>query len=185
MPSSSQRHVTGVSPLDSHHEKKNPPVAGGFKIEASIVIDRPAEVCYRYWRNFANLSSFLNHVQSVEILDDRRSHWVVKGPADTTVEWDAEIIEDIPGERLSWRSLENAQVDNAGSVQFQAEEGGKTDVKVVLTYNPPMGALGLAFAKLFGENPETQLNEDLTLFKETLEKLTPTTPDNPAETHLD
>src|SRR5262245_48712139 len=130
------RHVTGVSPLDAGHHKKRPPLTGGVQMEGHIRVNRPPSETYRYWRDFQNMPSFMRHVESVVMEDDRHSHWVVKAPANTTMEWDAEIIDDQPNERISWRSTENAQVDNAGSVQFvPVEEGRETEVKVALTYN--------------------------------------------------
>jgi uncharacterized membrane protein len=96
---------------------------------------------------------------------------LVKGPADTTMEWDAEIIQDMPGERISWRSAEDAQIDNAGSVQFVGlANGAATEVKVALTYNAPLGPIGTAISTLLGENPKDQIAEDLSRFKEAVEK---------------
>src|SRR5690348_3630965 len=113
----------------------------------------------------------MSHVASVKVLDNRGSHGVVAAPADTTAEWDAEIIEDLPNQRISWRSLKNAQIDNAGSVQFASREGGhETDVKVALSYNPPLGVIGEMLVKLFGESPDQQLKDDLSRFKEAVEK---------------
>lgn len=166
-----KRHVVGVSPIGAHHHAQSPPILGGIQIQSSIRVNRPSKVCYRYWRDFANLPRFLSHVVSVKMLDERRSHWVVAGPADTTVEWDARIIEDLPNQRISWRSLKNAQIDNAGSVQFASlSDGQETDVKVALTYNPPLGAIGEALSHLFGESPDQQLRDDLSKFKEFVEK---------------
>jgi uncharacterized membrane protein len=165
------RHVAGVAPLGRGHTKLKPPLLGGMQLKESIVIDRAPSVCYAFWRDFKNLPSFMQHLESVIVLDDWRSHWMVEAPADTTAEWDAEIIEDIPDQRISWRSLEDAQIDNAGSVQFvPLEDGRRTEVKVSLTYNPPLGKLGDALSTLFGENPAEELADDLQEFKELMEE---------------
>ncbi len=96
---------------------------------------------------------------------------MVDGPADTTVEWDAEILEDLPNERISWRSLENPQIDNAGSVQFvPLEDRQKTRLNVVLTYNPVLGRLGDFVSHLFGETADQELSDDLLRFKDAMEK---------------
>jgi uncharacterized membrane protein len=169
--------VAGVSPIDEAGEKKHPPITGGIKLAGSQVVQAPASVCYAYWRDFQNLPSFMTHLESVVVTDSRRSHWMVKGPADTTLEWDAEIIEDIPDERISWRSTENAQINNAGSVEFVPVSGGQaTEIKVNLTYNPPLGPIGVAISKLFGENPANQIAEDLKHFKDALETVKRFTP---------
>jgi uncharacterized membrane protein len=165
------RRVAGVSPLQKGKPVK-PPATGGIQLEGSIRIRKAPDVCYRYWRDFKNLPDIMRHVESIAVLDDWRSHWTVDGPAGTSAEWDAEIIEDIPSERISWRSLENAQIDNAGSVQFAGRDGGRqTEVKVSMTYNPPLGRVGAGLSKLLGANPADELSEDLEHFKETVESL--------------
>ena len=129
----------------------------------------PAEL-YAFWRDFENLPRIMKHLESVEVLDDRRSRWTVKAPAGRTVEWEAEIHNEVPGELIAWRSLHDADVRNAGSVHFRAAPGDRgTEVRVVLEYAPPAGKLGAAVAKLFGEEPDAQVREDLRRFKQLME----------------
>ncbi len=138
--------------------------------EKSVTINRSAEELYRFWRDFERLPRFMKHLESVSVSSDRRSHWVAHGPANSTVEWDAEITEDRPNELIAWRSLEGAEVDNAGTVRFEPATGGRgTIVRVTLEYRPPAGALGLAVAKLFGEAPQQQIEGDLRRFKNIME----------------
>jgi len=138
--------------------------------EKSITINRTAEDLYRFWRDFEHLPRFMKHLDSVSVSSDRRSHWIAHGPADTHVEWDAEITEDRPNELIAWRSLAGADLDNAGTVRFQPATGGRgTVVRVTLDYRPPAGALGLAVAKLFGEAPQQQIEGDLRRFKNIME----------------
>lgn len=142
----------------------------GIRVEKSVTINRSPEELYKYWRNFENLPRFMNHLESVRTTGERRSHWVAKAPAGTTVEWDAEIINEKENELIAWRSVEGADVDNAGSVRFQAipaERG--TEVKVQLRYDPPGGIVGAAIAKLFGEAPDQQIEDDLRRFKQLME----------------
>lgn len=142
----------------------------GIKVEKSVTIDRPASELYSFWRNFQNLPSFMDHLESVTVQDDKRSHWVAKAPAGTTVEWDAEIINEKENQLIAWRSLEGADVDNAGSVRFEEATGGRgTVVKVTLEYNPPGGVVGSLIAKLFGEEPSGQVQEDLRHLKQVME----------------
>ncbi len=138
-------------------------------VEHSVVIDRPAQEVYDYWRKLENLPHVMSHLESVTALDDRRSRWVAKAPLGTHVEWEAEIVNDKPGERIGWHSLPGATVDNAGSVQFESLAGGSTRVHVALSYRPPAGALGAAVAKMFGEEPSQQIAEDLQKFKQSFE----------------
>jgi uncharacterized membrane protein len=140
------------------------------KIEQSIIVNRPADDLYRYWRDLGNLPRFMKHVESVEVKDDRHSHWIVKAPLGMKVEWDAEIISEIPNELIGWRSEGNGDIDNAGSVRFQsAPEGQGTEVRVMLQYDPPAGLVGVAMAKILGEEPAEQIQEDLRRFKQVME----------------
>ena len=146
------------------------PYGRGIGVEKSLTINAPAEQIYTFWRNFENLPRFMEHLQSVDVQDSMHSHWVAKGPAGLKAEWDAEIINEIPGELIGWRSVEGSNVQNAGSVHFSPAAGGRgTEVKVVLRYDPPGGALGAAVAKLFGEEPSMQVMEDLRRLKQLLE----------------
>ena len=142
----------------------------GIKVEKSIIINKSPEELYRFWRSFENLPRFMNHLESVTTTGGGRSHWVAKAPAGTTVEWDAEVYNEKENELIAWRSLDGADVDNAGSVRFEPATGGRgTNVRVTLRYDPPGGALGAAVARLFGENPEQQIDEDLRRFKQVME----------------
>jgi len=142
----------------------------GIKVEKSVMINKPPEELYRFWRNFENLPRFMNHLESVTPLGDDHSRWVAKAPAGTRVEWDAEVYNEKENELIAWRSLENADVNNAGSVRFRrAPLGRGTEVKVVLNYEPPGGKIGAAVAKLFGEEPGQQVEEDLHRFKQLME----------------
>ncbi len=112
----------------------------------------------------------MSHVQEVRVTDPTHSHWIVSGPAGTSVEWDAEVYNEKENELIAWRSLEGADVDNAGSVRFEsAPDGRGTLVRVSVKYDPPAGVVGATVAKLFGENPEQQIDEDLRRFKQVME----------------
>jgi uncharacterized membrane protein len=141
----------------------------GIKVTRSIVVDRAPQDVYRFWRNLENLPKFMEHVESVREIDDLRSHWVVRGPAGTDVEWTAQIITDKENSLIGWESLPGAEVQNAGTVRFEPVNNGfSTEVKVSLQYNPPAGVIGATVAKLLGESPERQLETDLQKFKEVL-----------------
>jgi len=156
-------------------EKRVSPVASvgrgqGIKVEQSVTINRPVVEVYRFWRNFENLPRFMDHLESVTVIDETRSHWVAKGPAGTRVEWDAVIHNEVDDELIAWRSLPGSEVNNAGSVHFSPTAGGNgTDVRVVLSYEPPAGRVGAAFAKLLGEEPSKQVEDDLRRFKQVMD----------------
>lgn len=142
----------------------------GIKVEKRITIQKTAEELYNFWRNFENLPQFMKHLESVTVKGDHQSHWVAKAPANTTVAWDAEITNDAPNERIAWRSLEGADVMNAGEVRFVPAPAGRgTEVHVSMIYDPPAGALGALVAKLFGEEPGQQVEGDLRRFRAIME----------------
>ena len=141
------------------------------KIRRIIEISRPPAEMYRFWRQLDNLPRIMSHLESVQTISDTLSHWTVKtiagGP---TVEWDAEIVNDVENERIGWRSLKDADVDNAGSVEFQPISGGQgTRLTVTLQYAPPGGKLGTTIAKWIGEDPDYKIAQDLQRFKEGME----------------
>jgi uncharacterized membrane protein len=140
----------------------------GTWVEQSVAINRVREDLFRFWRNFENLPRFMDNLESVARLDDRRSHWVAKGPAGTRVEWDAEIHNEIENELIAWRSLPGAGVDQAGSVHFDPLADKATEVRVILRYSPPAGKLGSA-ARLAGEDPARQVADDLRRFRQVME----------------
>jgi uncharacterized membrane protein len=141
----------------------------GIRIDETIIIDRPVSEVYRYWRNLENLPQIMRHLETVRMLDNRNSYWKVKGPAGINIEWYAEIINDLPNERIGWKSIDSAIVDNAGSVHFQAINENRTQIDVTLKYAPPAGKIGNTFAKLFGEDPKSQIAEDLGSLKSLME----------------
>lgn len=142
----------------------------GVRVDRSIVIAKPPQDLYQFWRNLENLPRFMHHLDSVKEIDNKHSHWVAVAPAGRRVGWRAEIINEVENELIAWRSLKGADVDNAGSVHFRALDGGmSTEVKVALQYNPPWGSVGAIVAKLFGEEPSQQIDQDLRRFKELME----------------
>ena len=139
------------------------------QVTEAVTINRPIEEAYSFWRDFANFPRFMRHIESIEV-NGRRSHWRAKGPAGVTVEWDADLLEDVENERISWRSLEHSDVEHHGSVQFTHAPGSRgTEVRVHLHYSPPAGRLGRGIAWLLGSDPESQIREDLRRFKQLLE----------------
>ena len=140
-------------------------------LRSSITVNRPAAELYRYWRNLENFPRLMPYVESVQPLGDDCFHWVANGPAGTRLEWDSEIIDDKPNQRLAWRSLEGSHVYNAGSVRFDPVSGGRgTYVTVELLYRPAEGSMGAAVAQLFGRDGDQDVRADLAAFKMLMER---------------
>jgi uncharacterized membrane protein len=141
----------------------------GVLIHSTVTINAEPQRLYDFWRKLENLPQFMSHLEEVRVIDATRSHWVAKGPAGKRVEWDAEIINDEAPVTIAWRTIENAEVEHTGSVRFVAAPGRGTQVKVRMEYLPPAGKLTNAFLKLIGQDPRTQIKEDLHRFKQLIE----------------
>jgi uncharacterized membrane protein len=158
--------------------KKANPVAAGIPaaedddvlVARSVTINRPRRELYEFWRDFRNLPIFMENIESVTIVDPQRSHWRVKGPAESTVEWDSVVTEDVPGEVIAWTSAEGASVPNAGRIEFKDSTNGRgTIVTATIAYDPPATKLGTLVAKLLGREPKIQARRDLRRFKQLME----------------
>jgi len=151
-----------AQPSDYHDE--------GIHVVVSYLIAKEPRELFEFWRNFENLPKFMNHLKLVTCQGPTRSHWVARGPAGISVEWDAEIINEEPNRLISWRTIGQADVDSAGTVLFvPAANGQGTRVHVNLDYIPPAGRLGQAIAKIFGDDPAQVIREDLRRFKQIME----------------
>jgi uncharacterized membrane protein len=160
----------GLSTANGHSTEDDSqvsvPYGRGVRVEKAVTINASPEQLYAFWRNFENLPRFMHNLEAVTCHDSLRSHWVAKGPAGTKVDWEAEIINEIPNELIGWRSIDGSKVDNAGSVHFAPATGGRgTEVKVVLRYDPPAGLFGAAVSKILGEDPAMNVQEDLRRLK--------------------
>jgi uncharacterized membrane protein len=142
----------------------------GINVEEVVTINASPDALYGFWRRLELLPQFMDHLISVSQLDSKRSRWVAKAPAGRSVEWEAEIINDITGELISWRTVDNADVISAGSVGFKPATGGRgTEVRVRLQYDPPAGKVGATIAWLLGHDPAAAIREDLRRFKQLME----------------
>ena len=145
-------------------------IAREVHFETSVAIDKSPEDLYAFWRDFKNLPLFMKSLESVTVMDKLRSHWVAKGIGSAKIEWDAEIYNEIENELIAWRSLENADVVNAGSVRFQkGPMGHGSYVRVAMNYNPPAGKLGATVAQLLGAEPAQLIKQDLRRLKQIME----------------
>lgn len=141
----------------------------GNVIGRTVTIARQREELYAYWRDFSNLPRFMDNVVRVDLLDERRSHWVVKAPGGT-VEWDSEIVDERDGEFIEWTSVAGADVPNSGRIEFRDAPGDRgTFVTAIIDYDPPAGIIGKLIAKMFQREPAIQARRDLRRFKQLME----------------
>ena len=142
----------------------------GAIIGRTVTINRPRAEIYAFWRNFSNLARVMENVERIDVVDGKRSHWVVKAPAGKTVEWESVVTEDEPDRLIAWQSVEGADVKSSGRVEFlDAAPGRGTMVRATFSYDPPAGWLGEWIAKIFQREPNVQARRDLRRLKQFLE----------------
>ncbi|MFW6295887.1 MAG: SRPBCC family protein [Halothece sp.] len=145
-------------------------LAQHIQVEKTVTINKSAEELYDFWRNFENLPAFMKHIKSITPKSDRLYSWVANAPLGTSVAWDAKVIQEKPNSLITWVSSENSDIENSGLIRFQKATGGRgTEVKAVMEYSPLGGEIASAIAKLFGEEPEQQLGDELNRFKQLME----------------
>lgn len=142
--------------------------ATSVNIRTSLIVNKPRNEVYQFWRRLENLPKFMKHLLSVKELDAKRSHWEAVMPGNLgTLKWDAEIVKEREGEFIGWQSLPNATIENAGKVEFRDIDGGQgTELDVVISYRPPAGQIGSGIASLFNPVFEKLIRKDIMSFKE-------------------
>lgn len=163
--------VSALTGLTSMDDDTRTALGGsrGTKLVERITIMKPPADVWAAWRNLSNLPRFVKGLERVDWVEPNVTRWVFTGPAGTSFEWDAEIINEIEGVLLAWRSLPGADLVSAGSVRFDPGPRGGTELTVTLQYDPPGGRVGSAVSWLLGRAPASELREDLRRFKRWLE----------------
>jgi uncharacterized membrane protein len=157
-----------TAPKGQGAETTSVPYELGVRVDESIVIAKPRQSVFRFWRNLSNFPRFMKSLDCVSV-NGNHSHWVVQGPAGT-VKWEAVVYNEIDQELIAWRSLPGSDVDHAGSVTFRKANGGSaTEVTVQLQYNPPGGAVAAVLASMSGKEPSQQIAADLRELKRMFE----------------
>ncbi len=133
----------------------------GIEVVRTMTVEAPIERVYEFWNDFENFPRFMSHVREVKRTGPDRTHWVVAGPGGTPVEWDAVVSKRVPNEEISWRTVDGALVEHAGTVRFRPAGSGQTQIEIRMTYRPAGGAVGHGLATLFGSDPERVIADDL------------------------
>ena len=143
---------------------------GNAVVGAVVTVNKPVEEVYAFWKDSRNFPRFMNAIDSVQPIGERRAHWKIEGPAGLAVEWDAEIVADTPNEMISWRSVDAAEIQNTGTVRFRRAAGGRgTEVQLEADFKPRGGPIGAKVTKILSTIPKTQLSMDLRRFKQLIE----------------
>lgn len=135
----------------------------------AVTINRPARELYDFWRDPVNLVQVMDNIVSIEPIERDRSRWTVKAPADREVSWESVITKDVPGEEITWQSIEGADITNSGRIEFRDAGARGTVVRATIAYEPPGGKIGQIIAKLFQREPRIQARRDLRRFKQLME----------------
>ncbi len=145
-------------------------VPRGETAHFAVTVNRPADETYALWRDVGNAPRFMSHIESVMPIDATRSRWVARLPAGFRVEWDSEIVDDIPSERISWRTIHDRAVRTEGAVSFRTfEHRNATQVDLGMRFDPAGGPLTRGAARLMGENPQSEVKDTLRRFKQLAE----------------
>ena len=162
--------VAGITGVDVYAAVTRSRKATPMEVHGTTTVAKSQQETYEMWRQLEELPQFMAHLDEVQTTGNGRTHWRAGAPFGRTVEWDAEIVDDVPGEHISWRSVEGADIRNEGDVRFVSAPGGRaTEVHVKLLYEMPGGKLGETVARLYGEDPHQQLDDDLRRFKQVAE----------------
>jgi uncharacterized membrane protein len=138
-------------------------------VTVALVMNSPPEKIYEFWRNFENLPRFMTHLESVQVTSDRTSRWVAKAAGGMRLQWTSEIVEDQPGEFISWQTSEGSDINHCGSVRFEPHSIQGTIVRVEVYYGLPGGQLASRAASLLSMAPESMVKEDLRRLKQLIE----------------
>lgn len=165
------RGATGHSVIyDLTGKKKLPDTVKNINIMTKLTVNRPRQEVYDFWRKLSNLPLFMQHLDTVEVIDDKRSHWAAKIPGGLgKIEWDAEIVKEIYGELLGWNSLPHASINNAGKVEFRDADENETEITVLITYRAPFGDVGEGIASLLNPTFKKIITKDVKNFKRYIE----------------
>lgn len=143
--------------------------ARGFSVNVAITIQRTTHEVYHAWRDLQSFPRFMSHVESVQ-LEGGTVRFRARLPAGVPLEWEVKLTDDVPGSRISWESTPDSVLRNHGTVTFVPAPGNRgTEMRVILHYEAPAGALGQAFMKLSSALPREQMRADLRRFKQILE----------------
>lgn len=164
------RGISGYCPIYNHFDIDGNKTTS-VNIRTTFIVNKPRNEVYAFWRKLENLPLFMRHLETVQEIDNKKSHWEAKIPNNMlTIKWEAEIVKEEQDKLLSWQSLPGATVENAGKVEFRDALGDRgTELRIMITYRPPAGNIGSQVARLFNPMFEKMVREDVTNFKQFIE----------------
>jgi uncharacterized membrane protein len=173
------RGISGYCPASQAGERlikrrADKPAGSNINIHTRLIVKRPLEEVYSFWRHLGNLPLFMEHLEHVEVLGPTQSEWKAKLPGGIgSVSWKAEIVKEEPYKFIGWRSLAGSTIQNAGKVEFKDAGELGTLVHIVFSYHAPMGFAGEEIGKLLNPVFEKMVRKDVMGFKRYMETGTP------------
>ena len=139
------------------------------RVQESIEVQAPLQDVYSYWSNFQNFPRFMENIEEVRMTGEDTSHWKVKGPLGTSVEFDAKTTEMNPEQGVGWNTVDG-QVMTSGEIRFQEVQPDRTRVEVTMNYaDPPGGKAGELVANILSD-PQKSTRQDLENFAGIVER---------------
>lgn len=164
------RGYTGSCPLYYTFNIDTTQPVSRVSASTSLIVDKPRDEVYRFWRNLDNLPYFMSHLESVKVFNAKLSEWKIRIPGGLfTIDWKSEIIADEENEYIAWKSLPGSQIENSGMVWFMDSAENSTELKIELSYQAPGGNAGAFAGKLFNPVLERMIREDIKNFKTYME----------------
>ena len=138
------------------------------QVEGNIEVQASVQTVYEYWRNLENLPNFMSNIEEVRSTGPDTTHWVVKGPLGTKMEFDARTTQDEPNSAIGWNTVDG-NIQTSGQVRFQELGPNQTRIDVTMNYaDPPGGKVGEVASRAVA-NPKVMMEQDLRNFKDIIE----------------
>lgn len=164
------RGATGRCPLYRSMNLSTADAAEGVVLRAEATISAPREVVYRCWTEFTRHPRFSSRVEQAESTGVGQVRWTFRIPLGHDLHWVTEVVQESPGERLVWRTVEESDIDHRGVAEFYDAPGGRgTELHLTVLVAPPMGPLGRVVGRLIRRLPKEWLETELLQFKQWVE----------------
>ena len=164
------RATTGHCPIHSAFSRKGADHARNINVRTSVLVNKPREEVYAFWRKLENLPLFMKHLESVDEIDEDTSAWKAKIPGGLGfIRWEAEVVNEEEGVVLAWQSVPGASVRNAGKINFSDTPGRGTRIDALITYQAPWGKFGEGVSRLLTPVFSDMIEKDILGFKQFIE----------------
>lgn len=168
------RGVSGYCPatgaIDYFSEKRHKSHNSNINVHSRLLVNKPINEVYDFWRNLSNLPLFMDHLDEVREISEVHSEWKAKLPGGfKTLSWKAQIVGEEPYRYIGWSSMPSSSVRHSGKVEFKDAGELGTLIHIVFSYTAPLGDAGEEIAKLLSPVFENMVRKDVLGFKRYME----------------